>query len=94
MSCKVAVEQLLEAEQQVAGGAFSGETPCVGVARVGFADQLIRAGKMSDFLTIEMGPPLHSFVICAKELHPIEEDMYKFYNSFTTEEKKVVEESK
>jgi len=41
-----------------------------------------------------MGPPLHSFVICAKELHPIEEDMYKFYNSFITEEKKVVEESK
>ncbi|KAL4512928.1 hypothetical protein ABPG72_017613 [Tetrahymena utriculariae] len=80
MSCKTAVEQLLEAEQQIAGKAFSKETKCVGVARVGFSDQLIRSGQMVDFLNIEMGPPLHSFVICADELHPIEEDMYKFYN--------------
>jgi len=49
---------------------------------------------MSDFLSIEMGPPLHSFVICAKELHPIEEDMYKFYNSLAVEDKKAAEESK
>lgn len=26
-----------------------------------------------------MGPPLHSFVVCAEELHPIEEEMFDFY---------------
>lgn len=34
---------------------------------------------MKDFLEIDMGPPLHSFVICAHELHPIEEEMFEFY---------------
>jgi diphthine synthase len=26
-----------------------------------------------------MGAPLHSFVICAKEIHPIEEEMFEYY---------------
>lgn len=26
-----------------------------------------------------MGDPLHSFVICANEMHPIEEEMFEFY---------------
>jgi len=28
---------------------------------------------MKDFLSEEMGPPLHSFVICAEKLHSVEE---------------------
>jgi diphthine synthase len=28
-----------------------------------------------------MGSPLHSFVICANELHPIEEEMFEFYRN-------------
>ncbi len=35
---------------------------------------------MEDFLNIDMGPPLHSFVICAEELHPIETEMFEFYS--------------
>jgi len=34
---------------------------------------------MDEFLNIDMGPPLHSFVICSPEMHPIEEEMFTFY---------------
>lgn len=81
MSCKVAVEQLLEAEAQLQKSAFTKDTPCFGLARIGFPNQLIVSGKMSDFLSIEMGEPLHSFVICADELHVIEQDMFKYYQT-------------
>eukprot|EP00825_Cyclidium_porcatum_P022379 TRINITY_DN24659_c0_g1_i1.p3 TRINITY_DN24659_c0_g1~~TRINITY_DN24659_c0_g1_i1.p3 ORF type:complete len:185 (-),score=39.55 TRINITY_DN24659_c0_g1_i1:99-653(-) len=79
MSCKVAVEQLIEAEENLKGQAFTKETKCFGLARIGFPNQLIVSGKLADFLSIDMGEPIHSFVICAEELHVIEEDMYNFY---------------
>lgn len=39
------------------------------------------SGYLNEFLDIEMGPPLHSLVICAHELHPIEEEMFEFYRN-------------
>jgi len=80
MSCKTAVEQLLEAEQVLGKGCYNQDTLCFGLARIGGKDQKIVAGKMKDFLDkIDMGPPLHSFVICADELHEIEKEMFEFY---------------
>lgn len=35
---------------------------------------------MKTFLDIDMGPPLHSFVICAPKLHHMEEDMFKYFS--------------
>lgn len=66
-------------EQHIGEKAYTEDSYCVGVARVGQPSQKIIAGKMKEFLDIDMGEPLHSFVICAKELHPIEQDMYKFF---------------
>ena len=40
---------------------------------------MIVSGVMEDFLHIDLGPPLHSFIICAEELHPIEKEMFEFY---------------
>jgi diphthine synthase len=34
---------------------------------------------MKEFETVEMGPPLHSFVICAEKLHSMEEEMYEYF---------------
>jgi len=80
MDCKTAAMQLLEAEKSVSKDAYSAKTKCFGLARVGQKDQLIVASEMLDFLDkIDMGLPLHSFVICAEEIHPIEEEMYDFY---------------
>ena len=82
MTCSIAVEQLLEAEEKLGKGAYSKDTPCFGVARVGCKDQKIAAGRMEDFIEkIEMGPPLHSFVIAAEHIHEIEMEMYDFYKA-------------
>jgi diphthine methyl ester synthase len=65
MTIKECVEQLLEIEHNKKGGAYSEETKCFGLARIGYPNQLIKAGSMKAFLELDMGPPLHSFVICA-----------------------------
>ena len=46
---------------------------------MGYSNQRILAGLMQQFLTAEMGPPLHSFVICAEKLHHMEEEMYAYF---------------
>ncbi|CAD8198371.1 unnamed protein product [Paramecium octaurelia] len=81
MSTQVAVEQIIESDKQLGLNAIDEKTKCFGVARVGFETQKIVSGFLHEFLDIEMGPPLHSFVICAKELHPIEEEMFQFYRN-------------
>jgi len=79
----------LEAEEKTGKGCYSKDTKCVGLARIGCKDQKIVAGTMSDFLEkIDMGEPLHSFVICAEELHEIEEEMFEFYNVKNIKENK------
>ena len=80
MTCSVAAEQLLEAEEKIGKGAYSKDTLCFGMSRVGSKDQKVVASKMDDFVDkIDMGPPLHSFVICAEHIHEIEQEMFDFY---------------
>lgn len=73
------MQQLLEIEETKKEGAFGPETKCIGLARIGYANQKIKAGPMESFLGLEMGPPLHSFVICAEKLHHIEKEMYQHF---------------
>ena len=69
-----AIEQLLEIEERRQEGAYDGDTMCVGLARVGAAEQTVVAGPMTSLLDVDFGPPLHSLVI-AGDLHPIEQEM-------------------
>jgi diphthine methyl ester synthase len=78
MSTNTAVEQLLEASKENEYESYNESTKWFGVARIGSDDQKIVSGELKDFLDIDMGAPLHSFIICG-ELHPIEEEMYEFY---------------
>jgi diphthine methyl ester synthase len=71
MSIATAVEQLLEVEEKRGEGAYSGETMCVGVARLGSDDQLIVTAPLEKLGGVDFGAPLHSMVICG-DLHPIE----------------------
>ncbi len=59
--------------------AYSEDTICVGLARVGRKDQQIVAGPMKDLLEVDFGGPLHSFVI-AGNLHPVEKEFIDFYH--------------
>ena len=78
MNTVTAVKQLIEAAKENGYELYHEESKCFGLARVGAEDQKIVSGLLKDFLEIDMGPPLHSFIICG-ELHPIEEEMYQFY---------------
>ena len=74
MSVNTAIEQLLEIEERRQEDAYNGDTMCVGLARVGAAEQTVVAGPMRSLLDVNFGPPLHSLVI-AGDLHPIEQEM-------------------
>ena len=74
-----AAEQLLEAEANLKLGVYNESTSCFGLARVGTATQKVAGGTLADFLKLDLGEPLHSFVICG-DMHHIEEDMFKFYH--------------
>jgi len=78
MTVNVAIQQLLQAEDTLKEGAYSRETMCVGIARLGQSNQCIKAGKMKDLLTEEFGEPLHSFVVCGN-VHDLEMEAMKIY---------------
>lgn len=50
------------------------KTLVIGVARVGADSQQIVACSLAEMTSVDLGPPLHSLVIPAGELHPIEEE--------------------
>ena len=52
---------------------------CVGVARVGWTDQKISVGTLSEMTSLEIGQPLHSLVIVGK-VHPLELDFLRMFN--------------
>lgn len=78
MSINTAIEQLLEVEENRKQQAYTKDTLCVGMARVGCDDQRIIAGTMEELKDIDFGKPLHSFIIAGK-MHILEADMLKFY---------------
>ncbi|GAB9471800.1 Diphthine synthase [Globisporangium polare] len=76
MTVNQALEQLIEVEEKRQEGAYSRDTQCVGMARLGQKDQTIIAGTMEELLTADFGAPLHCLVI-AGDVHPLEEEMLK-----------------
>jgi diphthine synthase len=79
MSVQTAAEQLLEAEEIEAKGAYAGATTlCVGLARMGQTTQSIKAGTLEELLNEDMGGPLHSLIICG-DLHDLELEVVKEY---------------
>lgn len=74
MTVNQALEQLIEVEEKRQEGAYSRDTQCVGMARLGQKDQTIIAGTMEELLTADFGAPLHCLVI-AGDVHPLEEEV-------------------
>lgn len=62
---------------------ITAETICVGLARVGKDDQLIRVDTLANLVDSDLGDPLHSLIIAGK-LHPMEVEFLKmFYKNET-----------
>lgn len=74
MTVNQSIEQLIEVEEKRQEGAYSKDSMCVGMARLGQKDQKIVAGTMEELRTVDFGEPLHCLVI-AGDVHLMEEEM-------------------
>ncbi|KAL5056885.1 hypothetical protein RYX36_028489 [Vicia faba] len=82
MTINKAIEQLLEIAQAREDSAYTVDTECVGLARIGSEDQMVVAGTMKQLQLIDFGAPLHCLVITGNT-HPLEEEMLNFYRCRT-----------
>ncbi|EDQ86874.1 uncharacterized protein MONBRDRAFT_33663 [Monosiga brevicollis MX1] len=83
MTVNQCAKQLLEVEEKYGEGVCGPDSLAVGVARVGCTDQRIVFGTLSELVTVDFGPPLHSLVVIG-ETDEIERevlDMYKIDDS-------------
>lgn len=55
------------------------DTVCVGVARLGAEDQMIRTATLQQLASCDLGGPLHSLVVTGR-LHPLEVDMLRVHS--------------
>ncbi|EFX67483.1 hypothetical protein DAPPUDRAFT_331033 [Daphnia pulex] len=80
MSNQQAAEQLIQVVNSKDNASkLTGDTLCVGVARVGWPDQKISVCTLNEMLNCELGQPLHSLVIVGK-IHPLELDFLRMFN--------------
>lgn len=93
MSVSEAAQQLLEiVKSRRAAGvaeadlAFNEQTLFVGVARVGHETQTIKACTLHDMAETDLGPPLHSLILPAKKLHPLEIEYLQQFSDIKLEE--------
>ncbi|XP_049877669.1 diphthine methyl ester synthase [Pectinophora gossypiella] len=74
MSVKEAASQLVQIIERKPQSGITNDTLVVGVCRVGAPDQQIAARTLREMQQCDLGPPLHSLVIPAPDLHPLETD--------------------
>lgn len=79
MSVAEAAQQLLQIiEKRREQGAtdadlaFTEQSLFVGLARVGHDTQAIKATTLTDMAETDLGAPLHSLILPARKLHPLE----------------------
>ncbi|MAG15459.1 diphthine synthase [Candidatus Woesearchaeota archaeon] len=78
MTVSEAINILLEIESRKHQNVFTKETFCVGVARIGSDDFVIKSGIASDLLKEDFGKQPHSLIVPG-ELHFVEEDALKMW---------------
>lgn len=79
MSVNDAIRYLLKAELKRNEKIFSEKTVCVGCARIGSENQIVKAGSAKDLLKINFGKPVHCLIVPGK-LHFMEEEALKLYS--------------
>jgi diphthine synthase len=73
MTVSDAIEYLLKIELKRRQGVFTRDTLCIGCARLGAKDQLIKAGSAKDLANVDFGKPVHCLIVPGK-LHFMEEE--------------------
>jgi len=78
MTINEAIERLLGIEAKRKEKVFTKDTLCIGVARLGSENQMIKAGMVKKLIDMDFGLPLHSLVVPGT-LHFMEEEMLKLW---------------
>ncbi len=73
MTINDAIDYLLKIEMKLNKKVFTRDTLCIGCARIGAKDQLIKAGAAKDLQNTDFGKPVHCLIVPAK-LHFMEEE--------------------
>ncbi|CDF40724.1 Diphthine synthase [Chondrus crispus] len=79
MTVNQAIDQLLEIDSILEADELVEDTMAVGVARIGQPNQLIVYASLGTLRQTDFGPPLHSLVIPARELHFHEEEVLSWF---------------
>lgn len=79
MSVAQCASQMLEVEEERQQNVCGKEALAVGVARLGSEDQQIVAGSLEDLSVADLGRPLHSLVLCGKNMHEMEWEYLREY---------------
>lgn len=79
MDIATACQQLLEIEELRGEKAYTPDTPCVAVSRLGSPSQTFKAGTLAELAEFDSGEPLHSLVMLGRQVHDLElEYLYQY----------------
>lgn len=82
MDIATAAQQLLEVEEIRNEKAYTPDTPCVAVSRLGSPTQKFKAGSLKELAEYDSGEPLHSLVMLGRQVHDLElEYLYQFVDN-------------
>lgn len=82
MDIATAAQQLLEVEEIRNEKAYTPDTPCVAVSRLGSPTQKFKAGSLKELAEYDAGEPLHSLVMLGRQVHDLElEYLYQFVDN-------------
>lgn len=82
MDIATACQQLLEIEELRGEQAYTPDTPCVAVSRLGSPQQCFKAGTLSQLAEYDSGEPLHSLIMLGRQVHDLElEYLYQYVDN-------------
>lgn len=74
MTIQQCCEQLLEVEEIRSEKAYTEDTPCVAISRLGSDKQSFKSGSIKQLSQYDSGDPLHTLVILGRQSHELELD--------------------
>lgn len=74
MSVATCCQQLLEIEELRKEQAYTSQTPCIAVSRLGSPNQAFKAATLEELAGYDAGEPLHSVVMLGRQVHELELD--------------------
>ncbi|CCE85512.1 Piso0_005113 [Millerozyma farinosa CBS 7064] len=81
MSIETAASQLLEIEEIRNEKAYTPDTPCVAISRLGSPSQTFKAASLQELSNYKSGEPLHSLIVLGRRVHALELDYLDAYAS-------------